>query len=135
MGREQRPGSQITSPLPRQTRHNPEFPTKPGKVEGKSRKCRWELGTLACSLCPPERNMIPGTAAGIVRLNVRSVAVATSSGVAFCVDSAPGRIIWGCERTEERGWFERGKYAAGKVVGTQAKRLLREAFCVGVDVN
>jgi len=36
------------------------------------------------SLCPPDRNTTPGTAAGTVRCSARTVSIAASSGLACC---------------------------------------------------
>ena len=47
------------------------------------------------SVWPPERNVIPGTAAGTVRLKAVTVALAICSGVACSEHSFPGVTMFG----------------------------------------
>src|SRR5206468_3979515 len=54
---------------------------------------RWAVASS--SDCPPERNTIPGTAAGTVRRRHRTVACATSSTGARRPDTAPGNTMLG----------------------------------------
>lgn len=59
--------------------------------------------TLASSSdCPPDKNVIPGTAAGTVRCRAVTVAMAISAGLFFTVADCPEVTIFGLRRVPSR---------------------------------
>jgi len=98
------------------TRHPhaaPDFPTKPNPDPPKTRIDKQNTHLLpsllissrcfvaSSSLCPPDRNMIPGTAGGTVLRSTRSVAAATAAGAA-AGPLEPGTIMLGLRSMDGR---------------------------------
>ncbi len=72
------------------------------------------------------RTVLPGTAAGTVRLRAVTVAMATSWGVYFLVQECPAVTMFGLSRVPSRytWWSERALYTAARTFGCNVLAIM-----------
>ena len=75
---------------------------------------RWTVASS--SLCPPDRKVMPGTAAGTVLLRAWTVAIATCAGVNLTAEDWPAVTMLGLSRVPSRKtwWSARALYTNAK---------------------